>query len=174
MALSTRYDEWRVSERLTIGYGANYAHYDYLAEPRTSARVSASTYQHPEDRTRIRAVAARHVAAPGAEEFLPPSRADVLPPQRTFAPLTRTGFLPEDMRHYELAVEQLMDGSTLGVRAFYQTIDDQLVTVFGLNSTESGAVPLGHYSVGSGGDVDVIGMGITYTHALLDHVRGIH
>lgn len=166
------HDEWRVSEQLTIGYGANYAHYDYLAEAvHLSPRFSV-TYQHPQDRTRIRAVAARHVAAPGAEEFLPPSRAEVLPPQRTFAPLTRTGFLPEDMRHYELAVEQLMDGSTLGVRAFYQTIDDQLVTVFGLNSTESGAVPLGHYSVGSGGDVDVIGMGITYTHALLDHLRG--
>ena len=166
------HDEWRVSERLTIGYGANYAHYDYLAQAAHLSPRFSATYQHPADGTRIRAVAARHVAAPGAEEFLPPSRAEVLPPQRTFAPLTRTGFLPEDMRHYEVAIEQLMDGSTLGVRAFYQTIDDQLVTVFGLTSTESRSVPLGHYSVGSSGDVDVVGMGITYTHALLDNVRG--
>jgi Carboxypeptidase regulatory-like domain/TonB dependent receptor len=166
------YDEWRIVERLTIGYGANYAHYDYLAEPaHFSPRISVA-YQHPEDRTRIRGVAARHVVAPGAEEFLPPSRADVLPPQRTFAPLTRTGFVPEDMRHYEVAVEQLMDVGSLGVRAFYQAIDDQLITVFGLSSTESGSVPFGHYSVGSGGDVDVVGLGITYTHELLDRVRG--
>jgi hypothetical protein len=166
------HDEWRISERLTIGYGANYAHYDYLAQAaHLSPRISA-TYLHPEDRTRIRGVAARHVVVPGAEEFLAPSRADVLPPQRTFAPLTRTGFLPEDMRHYELAIEQLMDDATFGVRAFYQTIDDQLVTVFGLSSTESGSVPLGHYSVGSSGDVDVVGVGVTYTHALLDHVPG--
>ena len=166
------HDEWRVSERVTVGYGANYAHYDYLSEPaHLSPRVSL-TYFHPEDRTRIRGVAARHVAAPGAEEFLPPSRADVLPPQRTFAPLTRTGFVPEDLRHYEVSLEQLMEASTLGVRAFYQTIEDQLVTVFGLSTTESGSVPLGHYSVGSGGDVDVIGVGITYTHALLDRMRG--
>lgn len=166
------HDEWRISDRVTVGYGANYAHYDYLAQASHLSPRFSATYHHPEDRTRIRAVAARHVTAPGAEEFLPPSRADVLPPQRTFAPLTRSGFVPEDMRHYEVAVEQLMDGATIGMRAFYQTIDDQLVTVFGLNSTESGAVPLGHYSVGSSGDVDVIGVGVTYTHTLLENVRG--
>lgn len=166
------HDEWNLSERVTIGYGAHYAHYDYLLQPaHLSPRLSA-TIHHPEDRTRIRLVAARHVAAPGAEEFLPPSDTHVLPPQRTFAPLTRTGFLPEDMRHYEVAVEQLFEGATLGVRAFYQTIDDQLVTVFGLRDTESGAVDLGHYAVGSSGDVDVIGLGITYTHSLADNVRG--
>jgi hypothetical protein len=168
------HDEWNLSERVTIGYGAHYAHYDYLLEPAHLSPRLTATIHHPKDRTRIRAVAARHVAAPGAEEFLPPADAHVLPPQRTFAPLTRTGFLPEDMRHYELTVEQLFEGSTVGVRAFYQTVDDQLVTVFGLRdaTSGSGAADLGHYAVGSGGDVNVIGLGITYTHALADNVRG--
>lgn len=166
------HDEWTLSDRLTIGYGAHYAHYDYLLDPAHFSPRLTATIQHPEDRTRIRAVAARRVTAPGAEEFLPPTDAQVLPPQRTFAPLTRTGFLPEDMRHYEVTVEQLLDGATFGVRAFYQTIDDQLVTVFGLRQIEAGAAELGHYSVGSTGDVDVVGLGVTYTHALADNVRG--
>jgi hypothetical protein len=166
------HDDWKISERLTIGYGGHYAHYDYLFEPaHFSPRLSA-TLHHPEDRTRLRLVAARHVAAPGAEEFLPPTGAQVLPPQRTFAPLTRAGFVPEDMRHYELAVEQLFDGATIGVRAFYQTIDDQLVTVFGLSTLDAGATELGHYAVGTNGDVNVVGLGVTYTHALAEHVRG--
>ena len=36
------YDEWTVSRYLTVGYGAHYAHYDYLLDGRrSSARASA-------------------------------------------------------------------------------------------------------------------------------------
>jgi hypothetical protein len=165
------HDDWRLSKYLTVGYGAHYAHYDYLAEPaHLSPRVSATI--HVSDRTRIRAAASRQVTAPGAEEFLPPSRAQVLPPQRTFAPLTRTGFVPEDSRHYELAVERVLNGATIGVRAFTQTVDDQLVTLFGLRDENESLADIGHYFVGSVGDVDVRGWGVTVTHALTAHVRG--
>ena len=166
------HDEWRLNDRVTLGYGAHYGHYDYLQQPAYLSPRLTAIIQHPLDGTRIRAVAARHVTAPGAEEFLPPTNAPVLPPQRTFAPLTRTGFLPEDMRHYELSVEQVVDGATIGVRTFYQTIDDQLVTVFGLGALETGSRELGHYSVGSTGDVDVIGLGVSVSHALAPNVRG--
>jgi hypothetical protein len=165
------YDEWKISPRVTLGYGGHYAHYDYLLDPshlspRLSATIAAT------DHVRIRAVAARRVAAPGAEEFLPPSHAQVLPPQRTFSPLTRAGFLPEDMRHYEFGVERELDRITLGVRTFYQSIDDQLVTVFGLRGDASQASELGHYLVGNAGDVDVQGWGVTMSHALTRHFRG--
>jgi hypothetical protein len=166
------HDEWRLNDRVILGYGAHYGHYDYLAQEAYLSPRVAVTLQHPEDRTRIRAVAARHVTAPGAEEFLPPANAPVLPPQRTFAPLTRAGFQPEDLRHYELSVEQIVDGATIGVRTFYQTIDDQLVTVFGLNAIETGSREVGHYSVGSTGDVDVIGLGVRLSHALAPNIRG--
>jgi outer membrane receptor protein involved in Fe transport len=164
-------DEWHLSRYLSIGYGAHYAHYDYLTDAEhLSPRVSTTI--RPTTNTRIRAVASRQVVAPGAEEFLPPARAQVLPPQRTFAPLTRAGFQHEDMRHVELAFERVLNGATIGVRAFQQTIDDQLVTVFGLRTSESRPADVGHYFVASGGGVAVRGWGVTLNHAFASNVRG--
>jgi hypothetical protein len=165
------YDDWRISDRLTIGYGGHYAHYDYLLEPsHLSPRLSA-TIQATE-RTRLRAVATRRVSAPGAEEFLPPDRAQVLPPQRTFAPLTRAGFFPEDTQHYEFGLEHVLDGVTLGVRAFQQVIDNQAVTVFGLRSDDTPPAEIGHYFVGNAGNIDVRGLTLSLTHGLVPNVRG--
>lgn len=165
------HDSWKLSDYLTVGYGAHYAHYDYLIEPaHFSPRVSITLT--PTERTRIRAVAARQVTVPGAEEFLPPSRAQILPPQRTFAPLTRRGFRPEDLRHYEIAVERVLNGATIGVRGFEQSIDEQQVTVFGLRGGDALSAEVGHYFVGSAGQVRVRGWGVTLSHALASHVRG--
>jgi hypothetical protein len=164
-------DEWKVTERLAIGYGGNYAHYDYLAQPayfspRLSTTISAS------ETMRIRLVAARQVLAPGAEEFLPPAHSFVLPPQRTFAPLTRDGFVPEDLRHYEVVVEQAISGATLALRAFHQRVDDQLVTMFGMRTPETEAAQLGHYFVASAGDVGLHGWGVSVSRDVSDYFRG--
>ncbi len=166
------YDEWKLSRYLTLGYGAHYGHYDYLLDDAEhfSPRVSATIA--PTAGTRIRAVATRRVIVPGAEEFLPPTRAHVLPPQRTFAPLGRDGFKPEDFRHYEVAVERSLDGATIGVRAFQQSVSDQLVTIFGMRSGEAPLTDIGHYVVASAGDVDLRGFGVVFTHALASNVRG--
>jgi hypothetical protein len=164
-------DEWKITDRLTVGYGGNYAHYEYLERPahlspRVSATISAS------ETLRVRAAAARQVTAPGAEEFLPPSHTHVLPPQRTFAPLTRDGFVPEDLQHYELVVEQLMNGATIGVRGFHQRVNDQLVTVFGMRTPETEAAQLGHYFLASGGDVEVRGVGVSVSRDVSEYFRG--
>jgi hypothetical protein len=165
------HDEWQVTEFLTVGYGGHYAHYDYLLQPaHFSPRLSATV--HLTERTRVHGVATRRVTAPGAEEFLPPSSSQVLPPQRTFSPLTRDGFLPEDTRHYEVGVDRVFDGVTIGVRAFQQTIGDQQVAVFGLRGESSPPAEIGHYFVGSAGDVDVRGVGVTITHGFAANVRG--
>ncbi|MBA3269780.1 MAG: TonB-dependent receptor, partial [Acidobacteria bacterium] len=165
------HDEWKLSRFIAIGYGGHYAHYDYLMEPaHFSPRVSLTV--SPTENIRVRASALRQVSAPGAEEFLPPSRTHVLPPQRTFAPLSRAGFRAEDTRHYELAVERVLDGVTIGVRAFRQSTDDQLVTIFGLRTDEAVPAEIGHYFVGSAGDVDLRGWGVAVTHALFTNVRG--
>jgi outer membrane receptor protein involved in Fe transport len=165
------HDEWTLSKRITIGYGANYAHYDYLLEPaHFSPRLSATV--SPTDTLRVRAVASRAVTAPGAEEFLPPARTQVLPPQRTFAPYTRDGFRPEDVQHYELAVERLLEGATIGVRAFHQRIDEQQVTMFGVRAADTGTAEIGHYFVASAGDLAVRGWGVTVSHALAGNIRG--
>jgi hypothetical protein len=166
------YDDWAITDRVSIGYGAHYAHYDYLAgdTEHLSPRVSASF--EPVDTIRIRAVATRQVVAPGAEEFLPPAGAQVLPPQRTFSPLTTRGFRPEDLQHYEIGVERMFDGATVGVRVFDQRVDEQLVTVFGMRSPGASEADIGHYYVGNAGDVDLRGWGITFSHALAANVRG--
>jgi outer membrane receptor protein involved in Fe transport len=164
-------DAWTISRHLTVTYGAHYAHYDYLLDPaHLSPRVGVTV--RATDNIRIRGVAARQVTAPGAEEFLPPTGAQVLPPQRTFAPLSRTGFLPEELQHYELGVERLFDGFTVGVRGFEQRVDEQLVTLFGLSMSEGPAADVGHYFVGSAGAVDVHGWGINVAHALMPNVQG--
>ena len=164
------YDEWSVTKNLTLGYGATYTHYDYLVDPSLlSPRVSASYMVG--DHWRVRGLASRQLSAPGAQEFLPPTRASWLPPQRTFSPLSRDGFRTQDLEHYEGGVDRLLNGATIGVRAFRQQIDDQLITVFG-RSPEGPGAALGHYYVGSAGDVDVQGVGASYTQALTGNLRG--
>jgi hypothetical protein len=165
------HDEWKVSDILTVGYGGHYAHYDYLLEPaHFSPRLSASL--NLTDNLRLHGVATRRVSAPGAEEFLPPANSQVLPPQRTFSPLTRDGFAPEDTRHYEMAIDRVLDGITVGLRAFHQSVHDQHVNIFGLRSESSQPAEVGHYFVGSAGDVQIRGWGVSVTHGFVPNVRG--
>jgi hypothetical protein len=164
-------DEWKITERVTIGYGGNYAHYDYLAQPAYfSPRVNTTITAN--ETMRVRGVATRQVTAPGAEEFLPPTHTPVLPPQRTFAPLTRDGFVPQDLQHYEVVVEQLINGSTVGLRAFHQRVDNQLVTMFGMRTPENDVSQLGHYFLASAGDVALQGWGLSVSREVAGYFRG--
>ena len=163
------YDEWQINRYVAVSYGANYARYDYLEGPAMiSPRFSAIF--SPAASWRLRASASRDVSAPGAEEFIPPTSAEYLPPQRTFSPLSKEGMRTQELLNYEVAVERVLNGATIAVRAFDQRIDDQTVTVFGLRRND--AASLGHYYVGSAGDADVRGVGVTFTHALAENVRG--
>lgn len=165
------FDEWAVSRRLTLEYGANYAHYDYLDGPGLfSPRVGATVAIGA--RTRLRGSAARQLSAPGREEFLPPSRAEFLPPQRTFSPLSSAGFRTERVQHYEGAIEHDVKGATVAVRTFHQRVNDQMVTLFGLRTPDATPASLGHYFVASAGDVTVTGVGVSLVHAILPHVQG--
>ncbi len=165
-------DEWRVSPRLTVNYGATYAHYDYLLGP-SLLSPNASVTLEPAKNIRVRVSAARQESAPGAEEFLPPSRVEYLPPQRTFSPLSRTaGFQTQELNRYEVSIERVMSGATVRVRGFREQIDNQLVTVFGLRKLDAEDSAIGHYYVGAAGDADISGLGVTFTHALLDNLRG--
>lgn len=165
------YDEWIVSDALSIGVGANYAHYDYLVEPSLfSPQVTATIT--PIAGWRLRGMAARQLSAPGAQEFLPPTRATWLPPQRTFSPLSDDGFRTQSLMHYEAGIERALNGATIGIRAFRQQVDDQMVTIFGLRQPEGPASALGHYYVGTAGNADIMGWGVGITHALAAHVRG--
>jgi Carboxypeptidase regulatory-like domain/TonB dependent receptor-like, beta-barrel len=163
------YDEWQINRYVAVSYGASYARYDYM-EGTAMFSPSFTAIFSPGASWRLRASASRDVSAPGAEEFIPPTSAEYLPPQRTFSPLSKDGMRTQEMLNYEVAVERVLNGATIAVRAFEQRIDDQTVTVFGLRRTD--AASLGHYYVGSAGDAEVRGVGVTFTHALAENVRG--
>jgi hypothetical protein len=168
------YDRWALHRGWTLQYGAKYARYDYLAEDALfSPKISVT--MAPTDVFRVRVSASRREVAPGAEEFVPQATMGVwLPPQRTFSPLsTRRGFTPERMRHYEIAAEHdLAAGVVMGVRAFRQQVDDQIVTLFGASLPRRPSTDVGHYYVASGGNLEAKGWGLSVSRELAGHVRG--
>src|SRR6185436_821352 len=148
------YDEWTISRYIAVGYGANYARYDYMDVPAMfSPRMSLTL--SPNDKWRLRMAASRDVSAPGAEEFIPPMTAEYLPPQRTFSPLSKAALRPQSFGNYEVGVERVINGAAITVRAFEQRISDQTVTVFGLRKADSASSVLGHYYIGDAGDAEL-------------------
>ena len=129
-----------VTDAVTLGYGAALRALRLsrtspsLFSPRLSATITPDRAAHSRARPRASARARARRSSCRRRD------ARVLPPQRTFAPLTRDGFFTEDCEHYEVGVEQVLSGATLGVRAFQQRVDDQLVTVFGLRRPDAEAV----------------------------------
>src|SRR4029453_7467655 len=141
-----------------VEYGGRYARYDYLVQPGLfSPRVGVSL--EPTKTTRVTAVLAQRMIAPGAEEFLAPATAGPwLPPERTFSPLTGGELRVERGRDLDLLVEHDFGIYSLGVRRFFQGVDNQTMTIFGMRSP-GGTRSVGHYYVAGAGSVDVDGGG---------------
>ena len=160
------YDEWQISRYISVGYGANYAHYDYLRGPSLfSPRVSATF--SPSKAWRVRAAASREVSAPGAEEFIPPTSAEYLPPQRTFSPISNAGIRTQALQNYEVGVERVLNGAALArarVRSAHRRSDRDGVRLAPRRRrrrsvTTTSAPPA---------TPTVRGVGVTFTHALAD------
>ena len=155
------FDRWAIAPALTLEYGARFAHYDYLESrgllsPRLGFTVEAG------DGVRFRAAVAQRMVAPGAEEFLSSSTPGPwLPPERTFAPLRATDALRvERSQSYDVGFEKDLGGAAvLGVSRFHQSVDDQLVTLFGLRMP-NGPRSVGHYYVGTAGSVEASGWAV--------------
>lgn len=163
---------WVVSPHITLDYGANIARYGYLP---TNGLVSpnAMITIEPLGRTRVRVGVAQNMLAPGAEEFLPPSDGVWLPPERTFALLSPTDSLSaERSQHLEVSIERdLGRTSTLGVRRFYQDVDDQMVALFGVRP-QNLISSADHYYLTSASGVSAEGWGLMFSHTLAGRVRG--
>ena len=119
----------------------------------------------PIDGFRLQAVASRHALVPGAEEFAPSVNGLWLPPERTFSSLSTDGrFRPEQTRHMEMSLERdLAPGVSVSLRGFNQHVSDQLVEMFGGDLPGRSQSPLGHYFVGTAGDIDARGWGVGMT-----------
>jgi hypothetical protein len=160
------YDAWTITPQVTVGVGGKYASYGYLTDRALlGGRMSVTLQPSMDDPLKLRVSASHREIAPGAEEFVPPTAGIWLPPERTFSSLTRGVFRPERLNHVEIGGEREFPGAFIvGVRAFRQEIDDQIVTLFGLASPEIPAT-LGHYHVDSAGDFRNYGWGIGLSRA---------
>jgi hypothetical protein len=165
------YDNWAIGPSVRVGYGAKYASYDYLADRGLfSPRASLAVRPISRDSLTLRTSVSHREEAPGATEFLPPAIGPWLPPERTFSHLSRGEFRPQRVDHVEVSADRTWPGGVvIGVRAFSQRVEDQVATVFGL--TADGSPDLGHYRVGSTGDFDARGWGVTVSRAVTDRVR---
>ena len=162
-------DRWAISPMVAVEYGARYGRYDYLRpgglfSPRIGLTIE------PLKRTRVSAIVAQRMVAPGAEEFVASEAPGPwLPPERTFAPLGGPGatnaFSVERARYVDLLVEHEFDGNyAVGLRRFYQNVDDQLVTLFGLN-VPGGPQSVGHYYVANAGSLGADGWALRVSSA---------
>jgi hypothetical protein len=165
-------DHWQIVPAFALDYGARYARYDYLSDrsllsPRLGVTVT------PVSKTHVTASVAQHMLAPGAEEFLAPATVGPwLPPERTFAPLAGEEFQVERTRMFDVGVEHEFDDDlVIGVRRFQQSVDDQLVTLFGL-PVEGGPESPGHYYVANAGSLDAEGWAVRFSSAPSQRVRG--
>jgi hypothetical protein len=166
-------DTFTISREVTLTYGARYSRYDYLDDKSLISPRVALTLA-PADRFRINTLVSSRAVAPGAEEFLPPGDTGIwLPPQRTFSPLDVTRPLSaERTTHVSLELERdIAAGATLTFRGFHQHVDDQLVTMFGVQIPGAPSTELGHYFVANTGSVDAAGWSAGIRAALAARVH---
>ena len=165
------FDAFAVTPSVTLTYGGRYARYDYLdGRSLISPRVALTVA--PAEHFRITGAVSRRALAPGAEEFMPRFESGVyLPPQRTFSSLTGRPLEAERTDHAEIEVERDLAATTVSLRAFKQQVDDQLVTLFGLDLLGAPAA-LGHYFINNSGDVSATGVSAGVRTAIAGRVRG--
>jgi len=165
-------DRWTVGEGVTFEYGGRYARYDYLLSPGLFSPRAGLTLE-PTKKTRVTAVLAQRMIAPGAEEFLAPAFGGPwLPPERTFSPLAGGEFHAERARYLDVMFEHdFAENYSFGVRRFFQGIDNQAMTIFGMRSP-SGTRSVGHYYVASAGNVDAYGWGVRLRSSVSKRVSG--
>jgi hypothetical protein len=153
-------DRWTVGPGVSFEYGGRYARYDYLQRPGLFSPRAGFTLE-PVKGTRVTAILAQRMVAPGAEEFLSPGVAGAwLPPERTFSPLVGRDLRVQRARYLDVLFEHEFNKTyAVGVRRFFQGVDNQLMTLFGVQ-LPSGPRSVGHYYVASAGAVDAQGWGI--------------
>ncbi len=166
------FDTWAPSSRLQIGYGAEYASYDYLPDSALlSPRLNVAVKPVAGDTLAVRATMSHRETAPGAVEFNPPKNGVWVLPERTFSAVSQTGFRAQRVDHLEVAAERPLPGHvTVAVRAFRQRGTDQVATLFG---GTPGGLPstTAHYYVGSAGDFEALGWGVTVSREFAEGTR---
>ncbi|CAN5736622.1 hypothetical protein BH24ACI5_BH24ACI5_08660 [soil metagenome] len=167
------FDRWRVTPWLELDYGARYARYDYIDFDRGYVNPRFGMTVSPRKGTRLSALVRQRMVVPGAEEFLPRAMTGpALPPERTFAAFDGHDMRAERARSLDVLVEhQFSDAYVLGIRRFYQNVDDQLMTMFRVSPAGS-PESVGHYYVGTAGSFDASGWAVSMSTPPGLRVRG--
>ena len=167
------FDRWAVKPWLSLDYGARFARYGYLNTDRGLLSPRLGVTFEPYKGTRVSALVLQRMVAPGAEEFLPRAvTGPALPPERTFAPFIGTEMRAERARVIDMQLEREFAGAyVVGIRRFYQNIDDQLVTLFRV-SPLGGPESVGHYYVANIGGFDATGWSFRVSSPATARVRG--
>lgn len=167
------FDRWRVSPWLEVDYGTRYARYGYIDNERGLMSPRFGLNWTPAKDTRISALVTQRMVVPGAEEFMPRAvTGPALPPERTFSALDDGQLRVERARGLELAIEhEFRQTFVVGIRRYYQNVDDQLVTVFRL-APPGNPESVGHYYVGSAGSFDASGWALRLSSPPALPVRG--
>jgi hypothetical protein len=165
-------DRWTVGPGVSFEYGGRYARYDYLDRPGLFSPRAGFTLE-PVRGTRVTALLAQRMLAPGAEEFLSPGVAGAwLPPERTFSPLFGGSLRVQRARYLNVLFEHEFGGTyVVGIRRFFQGVDNQLMTLFGVDMP-AGPRSVGHYYVASAGAVDAQGWAVRLSIPASKRVRG--
>jgi hypothetical protein len=155
------FDRWRVTPWFEIDYGARYARYGYILDDQGLVSPRFGVTVEPVPGTRMSALVTQRMVVPGAEEFLPRAiTGPALPPERTFSPFEGQNMRVERARGLDVAVEhQFGDAYVVGIRRFYQNVDDQLATMFRL-TPEGSPESVGHYYVANAGSFDASGWAV--------------
>jgi hypothetical protein len=166
------FDSWSITQKVSLLYGGRHAKYGYIEESLFSPRARFTIT--PTGSLRLSFGASQRAVAPGAEEFVPSMIAGTwLPPERTFAPISGATFTPQRTTHFDATAEHDFTQTTLvGVRAFKQRTDEQLLTLFGLGDIERPVGDLGHYYVGTAGDVVAHGWSVSIRQVFARRIRG--
>jgi len=167
------FDTFSITPAVTLSYGGRYARYDYLADRSLVSPRVALTLQ-PAEHFRVSTMISHREVAPGAEEFMPRMESGIwIPPQRTFSSLLYgQSMRAERTDHVEVEVERDIASSTVSMRAFRQQVNDQLVTLFGVDMPGFPAAHLGHYFVHNSGDVQASGLSASLRTAIASRVHG--
>ena len=167
------FDSWTITQKVSLLYGGGYAKYGYIEKSLFSPRARLTFAPDRLAASQLRRVAAcggawrrgiralddrRHVAAAGAHV-----RADLGRELYAAAHHALSTLLPSTTSRRPRVV---------GARAFKQRTDDQLVTLFGLGNVERPVADLGHYYVGTGGDVVASGWSVSIRQVIARRVRG--
>ena len=166
------FDTFAVTPILTLSYGGRYSRYDYL-EGRSLVSPRVGLTLEPAEHFRIGTTISSRAVAPGAEEFMPRMDNGIwLPPQRTFSSFVGGEPLEaERTNHVEVEIERDIAAATVSVRAFRQHVENQMVTLFGVN-TPGAPSAVGHYFVDNAGAVDAAGFAAGVRTALANRFHG--